>query len=123
MVGDKRAAGAAEALLVDAVPDAEHEVVDEQLRAAVEELRERLRPFARFERVLLLDRHPGQLAAPARELVPSARMLLLCDEQLPACGQPVVSCSHGVLGHCVSPSVVCRCHTIVSLMANDTFTA
>ena len=38
---------------------AEHEVVDEQLRAPVEQLGQGLRPLVRLEVVLLLDRHPG----------------------------------------------------------------
>jgi hypothetical protein len=40
VIGDERAAGAAGVLLVDSESEAEHEVVDEQLRAAVEEVGE-----------------------------------------------------------------------------------
>ena len=42
------------------VDGAEHEVVDEQLRASVEELGQRLGPVVCLEAVLLLDRHPGR---------------------------------------------------------------
>jgi hypothetical protein len=48
----------------------EHEVVDQELRAAVEELGQGPRPFVGVEQVLLLDRDPGQLAALASQLVP-----------------------------------------------------
>ena len=47
----------------------EHEVVDEQLRAPVEELRQRLRPVVGLEPVLLVDPDPRQLAALPGELV------------------------------------------------------
>src|SRR4029450_4707434 len=40
----------------------EHQVVDEQLRAPLEQLGQRLRPFLAREPVLLLDRDPRQLA-------------------------------------------------------------
>ena len=61
---------------------AEHEVVDEQLRPTVEELGERLRPRLGLEAVVLLDRHPGELAPLTRELVAAAGELLLLGEQL-----------------------------------------
>ena len=43
------------------VARAEHEVVDQKLRAAVEQLRQRLLAVSGLERVLLLDPHPGKL--------------------------------------------------------------
>jgi hypothetical protein len=91
VVGDERAAGAARVLLVDPEPEAEHEVVDEQLGAAVEELGQRLLPVVRLEDVLLLDRHPGQLLAPAGELVALPHVLLLGVEQLAPGRQPLLS--------------------------------
>ena len=108
VVCDERAAGAARVLLVDAEPEAEHEVVDEQLRAAVEEVGERLRPLVRLEGVRLLDRHPGQLSAPAGELIAAAHVLLLGHEQLLAGRQPLVSRSHRVLRASGSSFVVCQ---------------
>jgi hypothetical protein len=57
-------------------------VVDQQLRAAVEQLGERLRTFLGVETVLLLDPNPGQLAPLAGELVTQARVFLLACEQL-----------------------------------------
>src|SRR5262249_39361782 len=103
VVGDERASGATRVLLVDAVPEPEHEVIDEQLRAAVEEVRERFRPFVGLERVLLLDRDPRKLPAPAGELVASARMLFLRGEQLRTRRQPLLSRSHCVVEHRASP--------------------
>jgi hypothetical protein len=46
-------------------------VVDEQLGATVEELRQRPRALVGVEPVLLLDRNPRQLAALPGELVAS----------------------------------------------------
>ena len=112
VVGDERAARAAGVLLVDTEPEAEHEVIDEQLRATVEEVGERLRPLVRLEGVGLLDRHPGELPAPAGELIALAHVRLLGVQQLLAGGQPLLSRSHRVLGHRGSPFVVVRGVTV-----------
>ncbi len=58
----------------------EHEVVDEQLGATVEELRQRPRALVGVEPVLLLHRHPRQLAPLAGDLVAEPRVLLLAGE-------------------------------------------
>jgi hypothetical protein len=55
----------------------EHEVIDKELRAAVEELRQGLRALVRLERVLLLDGDPGQLSPLPCKLVAAAGQLLL----------------------------------------------
>ena len=81
------------------VARAEHEVVDEQLTAAVKELRERPRAVVGVEAVLLLDADPRQLASLARQLVAQSRVLLLAGEQLLARGRPLVSRSDPVAGH------------------------
>src|SRR5262249_37803584 len=99
MVGDERATGATGVLLIDPVPEPEHEVIDEQLRAAVEEVRERLRPFARLEDVLPLDRDPRKVPATARELVATARMRLLGSKQLRTRRQPFLSRPNHMLDH------------------------
>ena len=67
VVRDRRADRAA-----GRVVRAEHEVVDEQLRATVEQLRERLGPVGGLEAVVLLDRHPGKLPALPRQLLVAA---------------------------------------------------
>jgi hypothetical protein len=59
---------------------AEHEVVDEQLGSAVEQLDERLLTVVGVEAVLLLHRHPRQLPSLLRKLVAESRMLLLANE-------------------------------------------
>src|SRR3954447_27005619 len=87
VIGDEGAAGASRVLLVDPEPEAEHEVVDEQLGAAVEELGKGLLPAVRLEDVLLLELHPGQLLAPAGELVSLPHVLLLALEELAAGGK------------------------------------
>src|SRR5215207_6616335 len=105
VVRDEGAAGATRVLVVDPVPEAEHEVVDEQLRAAVEELGKRLRPLVGLEDVLLLDRNPRQIPAPAGELIALAHIRLLGIEQLTPFGEPFVSCPFAVVRHGQSPSL------------------
>jgi hypothetical protein len=51
------------------VARAEHEVVDHEMRAAVEQLRQRACAVVGVELVLLLDSGPGQLAPPPCQLV------------------------------------------------------
>src|SRR5207244_939449 len=81
---------------------AEHEVVDEQLRASVEELRQPLWTVLGLEGVLLLHPHPGQLAALAGEVVAAPRQLFLSLEQCVACSEPFLACSDLVLRHLVA---------------------
>src|SRR5439155_16550027 len=118
-VGDRGADGTARL-----VRRAEHEVVDEQLRATVEELGERLRPRLGLEAVVLLDRYPGEFPPLPRELVAASGELLLFREQLLAGLIEFLLCADLVLGHCLS-SCMARCvgssDYIVSKMANDPF--
>src|SRR5437016_3772045 len=93
-VDDRRAHGAARL-----VRRAEHEVVDEQLRATVEELGERLRPRRGLEAVVLLDRHPGELPPLPRQLVAATGELLLLREQLLARCLPLLTGSDLVVRH------------------------
>src|SRR5713226_9342214 len=73
------------------VARAEHEVVDEQLTAAIKELRKHARAVLGVEAVLLLDTGPWQLASLARQLVAQPGVLLLAGEQLLARGRPFLS--------------------------------
>jgi hypothetical protein len=91
VIGDERAARASRVLLVDPVAEAEHEVVDEQLGAAVEEISKALGPISRLEDVLILDRDPGQLLPPARQLIAPSHVFLLGREQLFARRQPFLA--------------------------------
>src|SRR5205807_10136063 len=103
----------------------EHELVDEQLRTPVEELRQRLGPLVGLEAVLLLNRHPGKVLAHLRELVVAPGELLLFHEQLVSRRLPLPLGCHCVLRHRVPPMVaftVCPAY-IVSTMANDPFKA
>ena len=72
-------------------------MVDEQLQAPVEELRQRLRPVRGLEAVVLLDRDPGTRGASAQLVVPAGELLLL-REQLVAGGLPLLMGSDPVLG-------------------------
>jgi hypothetical protein len=74
-VGHRRAGRAA-----GLVARAEHEVVDEQLGSPVEQLGERLLTVVGVEAVLLLHRHPGQLASLLRDRVAESGVLLFADE-------------------------------------------
>src|ERR671910_2335249 len=88
-VGYGRADGAA-----GLVGGTEHEVVDQQLRAPVEELCKRLGPCIGLEAVLLVDRHPGELPSLSREFVVAAGELPLPLQQLRAGGPPPPSGAH-----------------------------
>ena len=77
----------------------EHEVVDEELRATVEQLVQRPLAVLGVEAVVLLDPHPGEGAALARQLVAQARVLLLADEQRLAGGEPLVAGADSTGGH------------------------
>jgi hypothetical protein len=74
-------------------------VVDDQLVAAVEELRQRARAVVGVEPVLLLESDPGQLAPQTRQLVAQSGLLLLAGEQFLAGGKPLLTCSDPVVGH------------------------
>ena len=73
-------------------------MVDQQLRATVEQVRETLRPFTSIEAILLLDWDPGELAALSSELVTEPRVLLFAFEQLFTRGEPLVTCANFVAG-------------------------
>ena len=74
-------------------------MVDDELRAAVEQLRQGLASVRGLEGVLLLDRQPGELLALARELVAEPCVLLLALEEHSARGKPFFSCPDPVIGH------------------------
>src|SRR5262249_43968737 len=85
VVGPERAA-----LAADVVLGREHEVVDDQLAAAVEQVGERLLAVRALEDVLLLDRLPGQGLPLPGHLVAGARELLLLSKELLARLEPLV---------------------------------
>ena len=78
---------------------AEHEVVDHELRTAVEKLEQALRPVLGLERVPLPDRHPGKLTALPGELVAGPCVLLLPHQQLSARGNPLFTRSDTATTH------------------------
>src|SRR5206468_11006258 len=81
------------------VARAEHEVVDEQLGAPVEQLAERLLAVVRIESILLLHAHPRQLASLPGELVTEPGVLLLADEELVARGEPFFARCQPAINH------------------------
>src|SRR3954451_8020062 len=85
----------------DRVVGAVHDVVGEQLRAAVEQLAQGLLALLGVEDVFLLDGHPRQLAPLLGDLARELRVLGLGLRQLLASGLPFLSCPDLVSGHCV----------------------
>jgi len=70
---------------------AEHEVVDDQLAASVEQIGECFCALRRVERIGLVDLHPRQFAAFAREFVARAHVGFLLGEERPAGREPFLS--------------------------------
>jgi hypothetical protein len=58
VIGDQGASGASLALVGEPSAVAEHEVIDEELRAPSEEIRQRGAPLVSLESVRLVDPHP-----------------------------------------------------------------
>jgi hypothetical protein len=93
-VGDRRARRTPRGVL-----GPEHEVVDEQLRASPEEVRQRGAALVTFEYILLVEPDPGQCLPLAGELVAVPRQRLLSVKELEPGGEPLFTCSDLVLGH------------------------
>ena len=93
------------------VVGAEHEVVDEELRAPSEKVLERGASLVGVEPVLLVDPDPRQRLPPLRELVAAPRQLLLRLEQLEPRGEPLVAGPGRVRRSVASSSFVspCKC--------------
>jgi hypothetical protein len=81
--------GAARATLLPLRP--EHEVIDDQLAAAVEEVGESLLALRPVEVIGLVDLDPGQLAPLGAQAVAQAREFLLLAQELLACGKPLIA--------------------------------
>src|SRR5438093_8486583 len=78
---------------------AEHEVVDDELRASVEELRECAWATGRVEAVLLLHGDPRQLPPQLCQLVTELSVFLLASQQRRPRSEPVLACSDIVISH------------------------
>jgi hypothetical protein len=86
----------------------EHEVVDKQLRASTEQIKQRLLSFVRVENVFLVNRHPWQLLPAARHLVAATGELFLCLEQVQARREPLLAGSDLVQSCPTSCCLMCR---------------
>src|SRR5262249_38173014 len=93
-VGDRRARRAPAGKI-----RSEHEMIDEELGASTEEVRERSAPVIGLESIRLADAHPRQLLPAPRQLVALARERLLGLEQLEARREPLFPCPGLVLRH------------------------
>jgi hypothetical protein len=109
VVGDQGAAGASLPFVRKPEPDAEHEVVDEELGAPPKEVRQALCAVLGVEAVRLLDRNPRQLLTHARDLVASVKVALLGFEQSSARRQPFLAGPSCVCRHRRSSPIVGRC--------------
>src|SRR5215469_11277946 len=100
-VRDGRTGGAA-----SRVVRPEHEMVDEELRAPAEEIRERGVAFVGLKPILLVDPNPRQFLTPLCQLVAPPGQLLLRLEQVQARCEPLLACPGTVLRHrfCLLPS-------------------
>ena len=70
---------------------AEHEVLDDELAAPVEQVGERLLAVRAVEHVVLLDLDPGQRATFGAQLVAQAGEFLFLAQEFLACGKPFVA--------------------------------
>jgi hypothetical protein len=104
VIGDQGASGASPALVGEPGSVAEHEVIDEELRAPSEEVRQRGATFIGLESILLVDPNPRQLLPSSRQLVAAPRELFLRLEQLEPRCQPLFARPGHVCRHRSSPS-------------------
>src|SRR5271169_1729743 len=110
MVGEKRTARTA------FLPSrTEHEVIDNQLAATVEEISQQYFSVWAVEDVLLLDFLPWHLAALAAQLIAQPGELLLLRQQFLPCRQPIR------LGHSFRAQFLscCRSHRQFSFVPNS----
>src|SRR5262245_11149389 len=77
VIGDQGASGASAALVGEPESVAEHEVIDEELRAPLEEVLQRGAPFLGLESVLLVDPNPRQFLTLLGQLVAAPHQFLL----------------------------------------------
>jgi hypothetical protein len=88
VIGDQGASGASPALVSEPGSVAEHEVIDQELRAASEEVRQRGASFVGLEAVFLVDSYPGQFLPTLRQFVAAPRQFLLGFKQIQPCRKP-----------------------------------
>src|SRR5579862_8753784 len=80
-------------------------MINEQLRASAEEVRQRGVPFVGLESILLVDPDPRQLLTLARQLVTTPRQLLFFLEEREPSLQPFFTRPHFMLRHSSLPSI------------------
>jgi hypothetical protein len=101
-------------------PWGEHQVLHQQLAAAVEQVGQRATAHRRVEFVGLVDPHPGQRSALARDLVAEAGQPLLVRKQRLSLGNPLVPGYYAMildarLGYGSRAGYVC-CHHLGSFL-------
>jgi hypothetical protein len=86
-----------------------HEVVDEELRAPVEHILQRLVALLGVERINLIDSYPGQLLSQPRNVVAAPRQVLLGGKQIASRVQPSLACCCHMCRHHASPLMAQCC--------------
>src|SRR6266568_3127630 len=81
----------------------EHEVLDQKLAAALEQIGEPLPAAGPLEGVLLVDADPRQLAAQPRDLIAAPRQVLFGGEQIAPRLEPGFACCGRMCRHDVYP--------------------
>ena len=81
----------------------EHEMVDEELRAASEEIRQRGSAFVRIESIVLVDPNPRQFLPPLCQFVTAPDELFFVLKKRQSRCQPLFACSGFVCCHRSSP--------------------
>src|SRR5262245_12237244 len=77
----------------------EHEVINEELRAPAEEIRQRGIPLFGLESIRLVNPHPWQLLTLLGQRVAAPRKILLGLQECQSRRQPLFTCSRHVCRH------------------------
>jgi hypothetical protein len=101
------------------VARSEHEVIDQKLGATIEELGQRPRTRVGVEAVVLLNRHPRQLAALLSELVRLPGVLLLSSQQLLTRRLSFLTAADLVILHRVLPPSECMSRALNPFQHHD----
>src|SRR5262245_44793400 len=83
---------------------AEHDVIDEKLRASCEMIVSGRHALVDLKTVLLVNSNPRQPLPPLRQFVATSCQCLLFLEQLQPGRKPLFTSSNLVVSHCSSPS-------------------
>jgi hypothetical protein len=107
VIGDEGASGASLALFGNAVSVAEHEVIDEELRASAKEVPWCGASLVGLESIVLVDPNPRQLLPSSRQLVAAPHEFLFSLQQLEPCREPTPTLYHSASECALKVRMVC----------------